>query len=122
MHDLTARVATTLLAVAAAVTLGLALVPPDGPELAAQQVQWLTGTTGLVLLVAVAVPAWRWPALLAALLTKGSFLLTWQSSGGVMAGLEAGLLLLLAAAGAVYLLEARREARWNGDPTFHWES
>jgi hypothetical protein len=58
-------------------------------------------------------PAWRLPAVSAAVLGKLSYLLAWQASDGATAALEAALLLLLAFAGVVFRSESRREARWN---------
>lgn len=114
MHQLIPRAATVALAVTGAATLLLALWAPIDGDLAGRNLQWLTAASGLALLVALAVASWRVPAIAAALLTKGSYLLAWQASGGATAALEAGLFLLLAFAGVVFWTEARREARWNG--------
>jgi hypothetical protein len=114
MHESIPRAATVSLAVAGAVTLLLALWAPIDGDMAGRNLQWLTAASGLALLVAVGAASWRLPAIAAALLGKGSYLLAWQASGGVTAALEAALMLLLAFAGVVFWIEARREARWNG--------
>ena len=113
MHESLPRAATVALAVAGVVTLLLALWAPVDLDPAGRNLQWLAVASGLALLIAVVTPAWRLPAVSAAVLGKLSYLLAWQASDGATAALEAALLLLLAFAGVVFRSESRREARWN---------
>ena len=116
MHESLLRAATVALAAAGAATLLLALWSPVDLDMAGRNLQWLTVSSALALLIAVVTPSWRLPAIAAAVLGKLGYLLAWQASDGATAALEAALLLLLllAFAGAVFWSEARREARWNG--------
>jgi len=113
MHESLLRAATVALAAAGAATLLLALWSPVDLDMAGRNLQWLTVSSALALLIAVVTPSWRLPAIAAAVLGKLGYLLAWQASDGATAALEAALL-LLAFAGAVFWSEARREARWNG--------
>lgn len=82
--------------------------------------QFLLALLGTGLLVAAFVPSWRLPVVVAAILSKGALLAILAVGPGLTApfpgavALEAAVLLLILAAGAVFLREAWQEARWNG--------
>ena len=113
MHELLHRLAVALLLLAGALTasspfaIGLPLDSQVAGLLAHWQFMLVLLGTGLV--IAAFVPSWRLPALAAAIITKGAFLVFSPDA----AVLEAGLLLLLLVAAAVLGREAWQEARWD---------
>ena len=129
MHDLSHRAALAALAAS-----GLLIVAsqvgglPPATALGAwpagsalplvQHGQFMLGLFGAALLLATVLPALRLPAIGAALLSEASFLaISWLGSGAPALAQHwsraLGVVLLLAA-GAVFLQEARRQARWEG--------
>jgi hypothetical protein len=113
MHELLHRLAVALLLLAGALTacspfaIGLPLDPQAAGLLAHWQFMLVLLGTGLA--IAAFVPSWRLPALAAAIITKGAFLVISPDA----AVLEAGLLLLLLVAAVVLGREAWQEARWD---------
>ena len=126
MHDLPHRLAVTLLALAAFAALTMAWTSAPAMELPSAHRQWMLVALAAVLAAAVIVPALRIPALTAALLAKAAYLAAIASqplSGQAPASLgwEVAQALVLAAAAAVFVHEARQEAHWNGMPPLRQE-
>jgi hypothetical protein len=126
MPDFASRAAVVGLMLAGLATvLDAWALPGAEVDLAAQYAQLLTVTLGLALLVAAAVRSWRVPVIAAAVLAKLGFVAAWLAVGSDLTGwhpaLEAALLPLLGACGAIFLLDARREARWNARPSLRLE-
>lgn len=122
MSDLASRAAVFGLVIAGlAVCAGAWALPVSGAGLAARYVQLLTWATGLALLAAAAVPVLRLPAVAVGVLAKLGFVAAWLALDGAAPSgwqplLELALLVLIAACGAIFLLEARQQARWDGAP------
>jgi hypothetical protein len=118
MLDTAHRLAVALLILCA--TLALAAVwPADaGAGLSAAHRQWMLVALAAALAAAVVWPALRLPAIGAAIAAKLAYGLAVALAGAVPATgqilAELGQLVALAAAGAIFLHEARVEARWNG--------
>jgi hypothetical protein len=113
MHELLHRLAVALLVVAGALTASSPFamgLPPD-PQAASLLAHWqfMLVLLGTGLLIAAFVASWRLPALAAAIITKGAFLVISPDA----AVLEAGLLLLLLVAAVALGREAWQEARWD---------
>lgn len=120
MQDFPLRFAVSLLFATGLATLA-ALVAADnaGATLALQHRQVLLALAGGALLLAAWWPVLRLPALSAVLLAKLTLLaLALLDPADALTsfafGAESLQVLALAAAGAILLREARREARWNG--------
>jgi hypothetical protein len=119
MHDLLHRLAVALLALAALAASSVVWAQGPVAELPSAHRQWMLVALATVLAAAVVVPALRIPAVAAALLAKVAYLaavLSYPVAGQTVGGLtwDIAQALLLAAAGAVFLHEARQEARWDG--------
>lgn len=122
MSTLPEKVASALLVVAGLLTM-LPLVPGQAAVAvvaAPWLLQWqlMVGLLGMGLLAAAFVPSLRLAVVAGAALSKLGFLLI---PAGVpvaqtswLAWLEAGALLMLVLAGAMYLHAALRQARWDG--------
>ena len=138
MHDLSHRAAIALLVVCGLLT---ALLPaavvhalPLGaggelvPPLVLQHWQFMTGLLGAGLVLAAFWPSLRLPAIGAAILSKAAFaaiavLAGPAGSGPLLAvAVELAWAALLLAAGAVFLREARQDARWHGMLPFQQET
>lgn len=82
--------------------------------------QWrlMVGLLGLGLLAAAFVPSLRLAVVAGAVLSKLGFLLfaagAPAAQASLLAWLEAGALLMLVSAGAMYLHAALQQARWDG--------
>lgn len=117
MHDLFHRLAIGLLLLAGLATLADAAAAGLNPStLWLQHRQVLVALIGAALALAPWWPALRLPAISAALLSKVSLLaLALPAAPAMPAPLAAEALqvLMLAAAGAILVHEARLEARWN---------
>ena len=120
MQDFPLRFAVSLLFATGLATLaGLAAAEGAGATLALQHRQVLLALAGGALLLAAWWPVLRWPALAAGLLAKIALLgLAVLDPADALTPwalvAETLQVLALAAAGAILLREARREARWNG--------
>jgi hypothetical protein len=124
MHDLVHRFALGLLFLCGLGTAlaGVAAAGIDQPLVWHRQ--FMVVLVGAALLLAVWRPALRLPAIAAALLVKAGALAIGWASGvplGVAPGAEIVGLTALALAGAVFLHEARMEARWDGVLAFRPE-
>lgn len=116
MEELQHRLAIAALALGGLATLVLSWDPasPALPLVLHRQV--MTALLGGGLLLSLFVPALRLPAVGAAVLTKAAWvvlLLIASPVAPALAHVEAVLALLLAAAGAVFFHEMRREALWD---------
>lgn len=126
MHELLQRGAVSLLIVCGALTAifpdpvamsGLSDAVPRGLLVHRQA---LLGLLGAGLMLAAFLPVLRMPMVAAALLSKGAWLLIALAAPDLAPVFSASALrellqvAALAAAGAVFVIEARREARWNG--------
>jgi len=113
MHELLHRLAVALLLVTGALTAcsPFAMGLPSDPQAAGLLVHWqfMLVLLGTGLVIAAFVASWRLPAVAAAIITKGAFLVISPNS----AVLEAALLLLLLVAAIVFAREAWQEARWD---------
>jgi hypothetical protein len=122
MHELLHRLAVALLLLAGALTacspfaIGLPLDPQAAGLLAHWQFMLVLLGTGLV--IAAFVTSWRLPALAAAIITKGAFLVISPDA----AVLDAALCLLLLVAAVVLGREAWQEARWDRMLPLHPEA
>lgn len=121
MNDLMHRLALAVLVVSGLLTAALPWAPPEaaGVPLVLHR-QFMVGLLGLGLALAAALPSLRLPAIAAAVLSKAAFIALALVSpetqvGGLAAiALETVLAGLLCAAAAVFLREAREDARWHG--------
>jgi hypothetical protein len=138
MHELSHRAAVALLVVCGLLT---ALLPAaivhampaaagagESMPVLVQHWRFMTGLLGAGLLLAAFLPSLRLPAIGAAALSKVAFaamaLLAGPSDTAPLlaAGVELAWAALLLAAGAVFLREARQEARWHGMLPLHPET
>ena len=125
MHELFQRGAVGLLIICGALTaifpdpVGLSAFSNAPRELLVHR-QALVGLLGAGLILAAFVPVLRMPMVAAAVLSKGAWLLIAMAAPDLAPVLGAAALrevlqvAALAGAGAVFVFEARREARWNG--------
>jgi hypothetical protein len=125
VHELFQRGAVGLLIICGALTaifpdpVGLSAFSDAPRELLVHR-QALLGLLGAGLILAAFVPVVRMPMVAAAVLSKGAWLLIAMATPDLAPVLGAAVLrevlqvAALAGAGAVFVLEARREARWNG--------
>ena len=116
MEELQHRLAIAALALGGLATLVLSWDPvsPALPLVVHRQV--MTALLGGGLLLSLFLPALRLPAVGAAVLSKAAWvvlLLITSPVAPAIAHVEAVLALLLAAAGAVFFHETRREALWD---------
>ena len=126
MHELFQRGAVALLIVCGALTAifpdpaGLSGFSDAAPRGLLVHRQALLGLLGAGLILAAFVPVLRMPMVAAAVLSKGAWLLIALAAPDLAPMLGASALrellqvAALAGAGAVFVFEARREARWNG--------
>lgn len=126
MHELFQRGAVGLLIVCGALTaifpdpVGLAGFSDAVPKGLLVHRQALLELLGAGLILAAFVPGLRMPMVAAAVLSKGAWLLIALGAPDLAPMLGASALRevlqvgALVGAGAVFVLEARREARWNG--------
>lgn len=119
MLDAAHRFAIGLLTLSAALALAAVWAgDPGGTGLSSAHRQWMLVALAGALAAAVVWPALRLPAIAAALLAKVAyglaFALAGAAPGAGQALGELAQLLALAVAGAIFLHEARVEARWNG--------
>ena len=128
MTDLASRAATFgLMFVAAGTFVSAVIAPGSDPSVAAQYVRILAAGIALALLSGVLVPAARLPVTAVGVLAKLGFLLAWLVAGpseqlAGQAALEAILVLVLGASGAIFLIDAWQEARWESPPILRLES
>lgn len=119
MHDLFHRLAVVLLFTAGLATLVEAAAAGPAPDtLWLRQHQVLIALTGAALAASAWWPGLRGPAVGAGLLSKLALLGVALLEGPAVAGpswlsVQLFVFVLLAAAGAILLREARQEARWN---------
>lgn len=131
MHDILHRIATASLLVCGVLTTIGSVESIDAsrsvadaagavPLLLMQHWGFMMGLLGVGLLLATVLPSLRLPAVGAAVLSKMAFAAIALTSGAADAGglpavlFELAMLTLLLSAGAVFLREARQEARWHG--------
>ena len=121
MHELSRRAALAILVVAGILTVSPLLggAPNYTTEAWAvvQHRQFMLGLLGAGLVLAAILPALRLAAIGGSILSKAAFLVI--SLAAPFSGaqwVEAGLLGLLLLAGAVFLREARQQARWEKRP------
>jgi hypothetical protein len=126
MPEFAPRAAVAGLVLAGLGTFLSASLAPTAPDLPAQYLQLLTSALGLFLLLAALVPALRLPVVAVGVLAKLGFVAAWIAVDGSWTSwqpaLEVLLLALLSATGAIFLLEARQQSRWEGLPTLRLES
>lgn len=123
MEDWSHRLALALLPAAGLLALlGAGPVPLAADAVDLLHRQWLLAWIAAALLLAPWFPALRLPAVAAGLLAKGGYVVA-ALAGNATAPVGAELLqfVLLLAAGAILVAEARREARWNGMPRLRQE-
>lgn len=109
MDEWTHRLALGLLFAAGLATLlAAAAAAGQAASLALQHREWMLACVGAALLLAPWVAALRLPAIAAALLGKSFLAITLPAWPEILQ------IMLLIAAGAILLAEARREARWEG--------
>jgi hypothetical protein len=117
MYEALHRIALATVFIVGVATL-VALNELAGLTLADQHRQMMLAALAAALMLAPWAPALRQPAIAAALAAKAALLALAVAAGGVAAfassGAEVLQVLALIAAGAVLLLEARLEARWDG--------
>jgi hypothetical protein len=116
-----------LLLVASGTFFGAVVAPGLEQSVSAQYVRILAAGIGLALLLGVLVPNLRLHVTAAGVLAKLGFLLAWLMAGAAeelagQAALEAVLVLILGAAGTIFLMDALQEARWESAPTLRLES
>jgi hypothetical protein len=117
MYEALHRIALATVFAVGMATL-IALNELAGLTLADQHRQMMLAALAAALMLSPWLPALRQPAIAAALATKAALVALAVSANGVAAlgssTAEALQILALMAAGAVLLLEARLEARWDG--------
>lgn len=116
MDEWSHRLALALLPLTGLLAL-LGAGPAETDTVALLHRQWILAWIAAALLLAPWFAALRLPAIAAAVLAKGGYVLAALAGGAAITGpvaLELLQIALLAAAGAMLLAEARREARWNG--------
>jgi hypothetical protein len=117
MHDTAHRTALALLVLSGLGTALAALVGTEPDQPLVWHRQFMVALLGIGLVLAAVLPALRLPVIAAALLVKASALAIGLASGaplGLTLAAEICGLVALLAAGAVFVHEARVEARWNG--------
>lgn len=117
MYDAMHRIALAALFATGLATLAN-LGPGDTGSVAVQHRQLLMAIVAAALLAAAWLPRVRLPAVAAGIVAKASLVaVLWAADpvdGLAATALEALQLLALLLAGAILLVEARLEARWNG--------
>jgi hypothetical protein len=137
MHDLLHRAAIALLLTGGLLTTLASLENVHAsrsvadaagalPLLLTQHWGFVMGLLGAGLVLAVFLPSIRLPLIGAAVLSKAALIAIASMPGAVdqLPGrlIEVACVALLLAAGAVFLREARQEARWNGMLVLPWEA
>ena len=126
MNDLSHRLALAALVISGLLTVGMSWIVPEAVRMPlVWHRQFLVVLLGVGLVLAAFAPTLRLPAIAAAVLSKGAYIvlaaLAVQSHGAGIATVatETVLCLMLVAAGAVFLRTARLEARWDGMLPLH---